>query len=487
MSRSSLKFMSVSGSGGGGTGLEGFIFGANDSTDNSSDRQDVVFDTDGNIYMGLTSSDTTLVGSGSLQKNYCAKIAPDASSLTASWASGSTSQFNSESTSLFMNTEGTELYVQTYGYYNGSSNYIVWFKLDRSDMSTEQSVKEAVPNGWYTGSPRKTWTMADNEHIVPQYDYNSGTSSGGNALFYVYDSDANSVTSALKIGGSNNNGTNIRGTYAASTSGNPKYVYHSGNSAEGGQAADVGLVAKYRVDSGSRAVQWIQTYGTSSQNNYGTGCVVADSSGNVYSVYRYRDVGAGEWYPCIQKHNSSGTLQVEKKWACKAEPNCMTIDSTTGKVYMTGQVNNASGNTLQRCFVCQVNTTNLTFDWYNEFDGSGLVGGSGNVRVYGRNIGIDASGSLYVTFRMYDSTDVNGKRYGFIQGIDVDGALGSIDDATAGFEYITTTPPASPASHTSGTFSNPSDSSQSMNYANYTLPGTRVKTSNSLNFTDISG
>jgi hypothetical protein len=304
-----------------------------------------------------------------------------------------------------------------YGFYyanspNSNSN---WFMMINAVSGSVTIKRPWTYSSYYTSSEQKFVGVNGSNTYILFGDYNSGSTSGNNIRLATLSSLASNnitFTGGYYFGGTNNNGTSVRGVTMDSSG-----IYVTGNSAEMGQAQDRGFVCKISY---AGSMQWIKSYGTASQNNYGQQFITTDSSNNVYSAYKARK--NGNWEPVVQKHNTSGTLLWEVTWAVNGDISAGYIDSN-GDLYLQGY---RSGKTL----IVKMDPSDGSIIWQNWIQAKS--GASNTVNFVNPQAGAEMrddptdSTKIFTTVNANDTGAlINSVGYGFITGINKDGSSNS--------------------------------------------------------------
>ena len=167
-------------------------------------------------------------------------------------------------------------------------------------------------------------------------------------------------------------------------------VYVSGaTNSEGAGSHDLSVV---KYDS-SGTLQWQRTIGGSG-SDYGQ-AIAADSSGNIYVTGYQSSYGTRPTQFYLVKYNSSGTLQWQRSLVCIGTLYCrgIVVDSSDSNVYLVGfsdSTNSTSGS--NDIFVCKYSASG-DLQWQRLLGGSHLD--------YGRDIGVDSSNNVYISYYTY--------------------------------------------------------------------------------------
>jgi len=394
-------------------------------------------DSSGNFLMATTSSQPTIYdyqGVGSLS------VAPDG---TVNWQRNFDGTGSNDECYVQVPDGSGNVYNFNYGFYYSSSpnsNQIWCMKINESTGVASGWWKLSYTS-WYTGQLVAAHYVSSTVIYVVINDYVSHGSSGGNVMFGTFNPSSNTLTNVRYWGGSNNNGTRCT---AAICDGTYWYVRMTSAEVQGG-TQDAGCIGKFTV---AGVNQWWRTYGTSSQNNYGCQGIDIDSSGNVYSSYRYRNTGGGYWAGVVQKHNSSGTLQWEKQTNANSDVNGIYVDGD-GRLFVSGNYNTGTN----RFYASELNPSNGAEIWTNRLvPGSSPTGTwstSSNTGITGGGISEDDDGNLVLMPSCNNSNFWYSSAKGFLTGIDKDGT-----EVELGTQLKWETDASSPwASITSTTFS----------------------------------
>lgn len=310
--------------------------------------------------------------------------------------------------------DGTSFFSLGYGFYDGSTN-ATWFIKNNGSTGANQDFWKMTWTNYYLGYYRAGYKNASDQIYVVGQDYVSGSTNGWKILFGDFDPVGDTLTSMNYHGGSNNNGTKIS---AAAFDGT--YWYLSGESAEMGQSQDLSWVGKF---SATGSQQWLEAWGTSSQNNYGSYGIDFDSSGNSYAAIRYRNTGTGRWEPVLMKLNSSGTRQ----WSMRLSYDGANIGSifvdSNDDLFITGQWRASS---VVRMFVAQISTSDGSVTWVNQLVAqSGATSGWQTYDISSSGVQdkmIDNSdGNLVIAFKAANSSLVKSQAGGILSNIAKDG------------------------------------------------------------------
>ena len=388
----------------------------------STGAQSTYFDSSNNIMFSGTSSSTAIF---SYNGGAMLQIASDLSAID--------SQRNLDGTDsndylYCMYDTGSSSLATGYGFYyanNPDANSMWLMFINPTDFTVEAKFPWTYTS-YYTSSGNTFIGVNGSNTYILFADYNSGSTSGWNIRLATLSSLTSSTvtfTAGKYFGGSNNAGASITNAVMHSTG-----IYICGQSGEMGQAQDVGFIAKMSY---AGSMTWIKSYGTTSQNNYGTGLVTLDSSGNVYSGYRNRK--NGNWEPVFQKHNSSGALQWEVTLAVSGTINGGYIDSNDD-LYVQCQASN-------KLLIIKMNTSNGAIIWQNSIQAKS---GAASTVTFKTNNSLNMqddpadSTKIYMTCPVADSGSIiNSNGSGFFLGIAKDNSIHG--DVGTLIEYVAST------------------------------------------------
>ena len=231
-----------------------------------------------------------------------------------------------------------------------------------------------IPKNWITtmgnSSSDETWDIAidSSGNIYPVGMTYLTYSSGGVAK----------LNSSSQIQWSRYTNAGVSGSQ---TRFNAVAVDNSGNVYVGGKEDPVSHNAVIFKYNSSGVLQWKKSIGTSSSYESING-LTTDSSGNVYAA------GYWDYKACMIKLNSSGTLQLSRKWNRNSGASGIALDSS-GNIYVIGTTDQAG----------QGNDDILLLKW----NSSGVIqwertlGSSSSDNGYG--IAIDSSDNIFIEGR----------------------------------------------------------------------------------------
>ena len=435
---STLMFQAAAGAAGGGA-AQLLVLGSPSYTESIKLRGPITQDSSGNFLAGTTSSQPTIYdyqGVGSLS------VAVDG---TVNFQRNFDGTGSNDDCYCQISDGSGNVYNFSYGFYyvNSYNQNRIWCMKINDSTGTASGYWNLNYSSYYTGQLIAAHYVSSSQIYVVINDNSSHGSSGSNIMFGEFNPSSNTLTNVRYWGGSNSSGTRCSG---AVCDGTYWYINATSGEVQSGTTADGGCVGKFTVGGVN---QWWRTYGTSSQNNYGCQGIDIDSSGNVYNSYRYRDTGGGYWAVVVQKHNSSGTKQWERRITANSNCNGVYIDGS-GRLFVSGNYIPASTNMF---FAAELNPSTGAEIWTNR-----LVAGSSptgtwvttsNTDPFQGCISEDADGNLILLPKASNSSFWYSTAPAWFTGIDKDGT-----EVDLGTELIWETATSFPwATYTSNTFS----------------------------------
>ena len=334
----------------------------------------------------------------------------------------------------------TNLFATAYGYYYAYNQNSLWFHTLDGSLNKVKNFSWQYSN-WYLGTNLQMYTKngGSNDYYLIFADYASSPSNGHNIRLCTTNLTGTQQSfpggaSGVTIGGSNNNGTTLKGHVKT---GDVFYILC--NSSEGinpGGNQDVVMLIKYDMSSGH---QWTRNHYTTSQNNYASYCCELDTSENVYAAGRVRK--NGNWEPLIFSYSNSGSLRWEKTFAANAETRGGVV--INDRLFLAMTYNPGTGTKI---YLMEVDTSNGALIWQRVVN----VASGYSYTALDNCLQEDKDGKLALNFKLADTGSViQGDGVCFATGIDLDGSVGGGVVGSA-LTYATTTD-ITFANYTSGT------------------------------------